>query len=464
MSAPIIWIVLPFFVAVILWFFKDRESIVGLGASGFSLLLSLLAAGLSIGSVNQLGPISFEIATTLSFFGRNLVLTSGERSFLIFIYMFGAVWFICSRFLQAHRYFAPLGLGMIAILIAAVAVEPFLYAALMIELAVLISIPLIVPPESKVNQGGMRYLIYLTLGMVFILFAGWASGGVEANPVDQELLIQAVSFLGLGFGFWLALFPFHSWVPMLSEKIRPFLLSFIVNFLSTAVLFLFLKFIDAFTWLRNFEALPEALRLIGAIVMLTTGVWMAVQNDLRRMFGYAIVFQNGLSILSLGLLNEIGLNAFAMLFLPRMLAFLIWAIALESLNLSTDLSFDNARGLLRQYPFAVGTILLVSFSVAGLPLLAFFPIQQVIFENLVVESIPITIVALVGSEGLLIAGFRQFFVLSDFQTQNWRVNENLFNIVMMSFGVFLMIAIGLFPGWLLSGMATLLHAFERLGF
>ena len=96
---------------------------------------------------------------------------------------------------------------MIALLVAALAVEPFLFSALLIEMAVLVSVPLLSPPGHPVGKGVLRYLIFQTLAMPFILFAGWVFGGVEINPADTQLLVQSVVLMGFGFAFWLAVFP-----------------------------------------------------------------------------------------------------------------------------------------------------------------------------------------------------------------------------------------------------------------
>ena len=73
----------------------------------------------------------------------------------------------------------------------------------------------------------MRFLIYQTLGMPFILFAGWLLAGVEASPGDLQLAIQSATILGLGFAFLLAIFPLYTWLPMLAEEVSLYMLGFL---------------------------------------------------------------------------------------------------------------------------------------------------------------------------------------------------------------------------------------------
>ena len=104
---------------------------------------------------------------------------------------------------------------------AARAVEPFLFGAVRVEIAVLVSIPMLVPPGTRPGRGVLRYLIFQTLALPVILLAGWAFNIVQIYPENQAALARASIFLGLGFAFWLGVFPFYTWIPMLSEESHP---------------------------------------------------------------------------------------------------------------------------------------------------------------------------------------------------------------------------------------------------
>ena len=172
----------------------------------------------------------------------------------------------------------PLGLAICGLLVAAVAVQPFLYAALLIEMAVLVSVPLLKKPGAQISQGVLRYLIFQTLALPFILLAGWLIGGSEANPSDQVFLNRTVILLAMGFSFWLAIFPFYSWVPLLAEEAHPYEAGFIMMLLPTITLFLSLDFLDNYAWLREYPLLFPALQLSG-VIMIATGGSMGCLSD-----------------------------------------------------------------------------------------------------------------------------------------------------------------------------------------
>jgi len=228
MSAPLIWVFLPAVASVIFWFYRRRTGRITLLADGFCFLLGLLALTLPIGKLVRIGRLSFQINPDLAFLGRRLVLEDVDRAFLAFIFFFCIFWFTGSFAMKANQLLIPLGLGMVALLVAALAVEPFLYAALLVEMAVLLAVPMLAMPEQGIRQGVLRFLIFQTLAMPFILLAGWALAGVDANPSNQTLIQMSIAFLGLGFAFWLAVFPFYTWIPLLAEQSHPYLAGFVL--------------------------------------------------------------------------------------------------------------------------------------------------------------------------------------------------------------------------------------------
>ena len=461
MSAAILWIGLPLGLAVLLWVLQSRRVFTLFAASMVSLLLALLAWLLPIDNAIKLGPLSLEISSTVKILGRSFVLNSGDSRLLILIFSLGGLFFLAGLMLRVNRFFAPLGLAMIALLVAALAVEPFLFSALLIEMAVLVSVPLLSPPGHPVGKGVLRYLIFQTLAMPFILFAGWVFGGVEINPADRQLLVQSVVLMGFGFAFWLAVFPLYSWIPLLAEEVSPFMAGFVFSLLPTVILFLMLHFFDGFPWLWQYPVLQTALRLVGVLMVATGGVWAVFERNLNRLMGYAVIIENGYALLALSLGDANGLNLFVMMFLPRMVALLLWSGALTLLTGGGSLTFAETGALLRRKPFASASLLIACFSMGGLPLLAGLPARLALLESISVGSFSTVLWAVVGSVGLLFAGGRilSYMVLGE---GKWQVEEGWAQRIILGAGAVFLLLIGVFPGWFLPIMSPLLAAFERL--
>lgn len=460
-SAGMVWIGLPLVVAVLLWVLQSRRIFTLITAASISLLLALLAWVLPIDNAIKLGPLSVEVSSTVTILGRSFVLTSGDSRLLVLVFLLGGVCFLLGLMLHVNRFFAPLGMAMIALLVAGLAVVPFLFSALLIEMAVLVSVPLLSPPGHPVGKGVLRYLIFQTLAMPFILFAGWVFGGVEINPADKQLLVQSVVLMGFGFAFWLAVFPLYTWIPLLAEEVSPFTAGFVFSLLPTVILFLMLHFFSGFPWLWQYPVLRTALRVLGVLMAATGGAWAIFERNLNRLMGYAVIIENGYALLALSLGNAIGLDLFAMMFLPRLVALLLWSSALTILADSGSLTFADTANLIRRKPFAAVSLLVAIFSMGGLPLLAGLPARLALLQNVSVGSFTIVLWAAVGSVGLLFGGGRvlSYMVLGEGE---WKIEEGWVQRIALSAGAGFLMLIGVFPQWFLPLMSPLLAAFERL--
>ena len=463
MTSPLIWVVFPLLVTVILWFFQQKTRFVPGIATGMCIILALLAWFVPIGNAIKLGPWSFEIQPALVIFGRRFFLETSDRYFLILLYGIGAFWFFGANVAGANRLFAPIGLAIIALLVAAMAVEPFLYAALLIELVVLLSVPMLVPPGVKSGQGIVRYLIFQTLALPFILLAGWAANGVEANPTDSKLLLEAVILLAVGFSFWLAIFPFYTWVPLLSQETHPYISGFILSLLPTAVFLLMLNFLDNFNWLRSYPLLAQVLQLSGTLMVVTGGVWAAFQNNPLRLSGYAVIMESGFALLAVSLQNRTGLEIFAAIQFPRMLALAIWALACSIFFKENPLvDFIKLRGRLHNFPAASIALLVAYFSLAGLPLLAEFPLRLALLVNLAQQSYWVIGWLSIGILGFLLSGFRMLSMFTASEENTWQVKEKWPQIALLGIGSAGLFLMGVFPKYFLTGFLALLQIFKHL--
>jgi len=464
MSAPILWIFLPLILAGLLLLVPNQK-VISLVACIFTLFLTLAAWLLEVDTAMTIGNWSFKITSTFEILGRTLVLGSGDRSLLALIYGSSIVWFAVAPAAKAARRLTPLGLAITALLVAALAVEPFLYAALLIEMAVLLSIPLLSAPGKKPGKGLIRLLIFQTFAMPFILFSGWLLAGIEANPGDLGLVQQAAILIGLGFSFLLAVFPFNSWIPLLTEESSPYSVGFILWIFPTVTLFFGLGFLDHYAWLREAPTLMSVLTTVGILMVVSSGLLAGFQRHLGRIMGYAVIMETGFSILTLTLRGTVGLNIFFMLLVPRILCLVIWAFALSILKAhSPTLILSEIKGLGRTWPFATSGLVLANLALAGMPLLAGFPPHQAIWDGLASTSQTVVLWVLVGNLGLLFSAIRVLLAISSAaEGSQWESRETGAQRILLSIGFLALLLLGLFPQWVLPLWANLPGLFIHLG-
>ena len=465
MSAPILWIVFPAILAALLLIFLRDQRATAIVGSVVSAMLALTAWLLPIDTVYTIGTFAFKVSPSLDLLGRRLTLTTADQPLLTLIYAAAFAWFTGSAVIDLARRLVPLGLAITAILVGSLAVEPFLYAALLIEMAVLIAVPMIVPQGQAPGRGVMRFIIFQTLAMPFILFSGWLLAGVEANPGNPTLVLFAAILLGLGFAFLLAIFPFYTRYSMLVEETPPYIAGFILWIFPTAALLFLTIFLERYAWIRTSAVLPGILAYTGILMVLIGGVLAAFQRDLGRIMAFSMVAETGFSLLALSLNSLTGISLFFALFLPRLLSLAGWAFALTILQKnSPSLRFKDVKGLGRIFQFASISVGLANLSLMGLPILAGFPVRQALVELLAHQSAGLIGWIFLGSLGLAIAAVRTLAVLSMAPDgTRWESRENSQQKIFFAIGWALLVLLGLFPQWVVLIVDRIPVMFEHLG-
>ena len=446
MNAPFLWIILPILMGGFALMLINERTTAIFGGS-ISLILAGLAFVLPIDEALGLGPISLKIASSVSFLGRSLVLSAADAPLLVIIFGMCALWFFGAEAAGVASRLIPLGLIITALLIASIAVQPFLFASLLIEMAVLVAVPLLSPLERKPGLGVIRFLIYQTLGMPFILFAGWLLAGVEASPGDLSLTIQSTVMLGLGFAFLLAIFPLYNWIPQLLEECSPYIVGFLLWLLPTIIIIFGMSFLDRYAWLRTSPQVITGLRVVGLLMLVSGGMWAAFQHHIGRIMAYTTIAETGFILLAVSLSVGTSADLVFLFLVQRGLSLAVWALSLSIIKMNDErLRFSALQGIAHTYPLAAAGLILATLSNAGFPLLAGFPPRLALWEGLAHESIAATIWYLIGLLGLLVGAVRILAVLvMEKEETSWSLKENLVQRGMIGVGIIGLFVLGLIP-------------------
>lgn len=464
MNASFVWIFLPILLGLLLVFLRN-ERWVAFAASGLCLVLALSAWLLPVETVFRVGAFSFKLSSAFDVLGRRLVLTAADQPLLALVYGSSCFWFAASAALNVARRLVPLGLIITGLLVGAMAVDPFLYAALLIEIAVLMTVPLLLQPGARTGRGLARFLIFQTLAMPFIIFSGWMLAGIEADPGALALVRQAGTLLSLGFSLLLAVFPFYTWIPMLAEEAEPYPVGFLLWMFPTAGLLFAASFIDRYTWLRAAAMDGGLLVTVGTLMISSAGLLAAFQKHLGRIMGYAAIVEIGFSLVTIGAGNAPGVTLFFLLFIPRILSLGLWSFSLAALKEQRpSLLLADCRGQGRSLPLASAGLVLSNFALAGLPMLASFPIRQAIWEGLATSSPGAAAWLLAGVFGLAVAAVRTLAALTSApEGAAWTSRENWPQRIYIGLGLLGLLGLGMFPQWTAPLLERLPSIFEHLG-
>jgi formate hydrogenlyase subunit 3/multisubunit Na+/H+ antiporter MnhD subunit len=464
MSAPLLWIIVPA-AAGALALLLNHQRVLSLAGGSLALFLAITALIIPVDQALQIGSFSLKIAPSIEILGRRLILIPADGPLLAIFYGLIAMWLFGGEVTGTAHRLIPFGLMVAALLVASIAVEPFLYAAILIEMAILLAVPLLLPLNQAPGPGLIRFLIYQTLGMPFILFAGWLLAGVEASPGDLELAIQSATILGLGFAFLLAIFPLYTWLPMLAEEASPYILGFLFWVIPTSTIVFGMGFLDRYSWLRSSEQLSQIMALAGLLMVVTGGLWSAFQRHLARQMAYAVIAETGFNLLAFSLPPDRAVETVFLLIIPRSLALLVWAMSLTHMNEhAKPLRYSVVQGFAHIHPITATGLILAHLSVAGFPLLAGFPIRLALWEGLAGQSLGVAFWFLIGILGLLTGAIRTLAVLviAPLGT-GWELKERWGSGIMIGLGVIALFSLGIFPQTFRFLLVNLPAMFEHLG-
>jgi NADH-quinone oxidoreductase subunit N len=464
MSSALIWIIIPFIVGAILFITAGYRRVTYFTGAIVTFLLALAASIIPIDQPIELGFTGIKLSNSMDILGRKLVISQNDLTIMMLLYGITAFWLVGGFVLKSNGLLPPVSLVMTSLLCASLAVEPFLYAAVLIEAAVLVSLLLFPLVAGRKNPGMVRYLVFQTFGFPFMLFTGWFLGGLQTGSADPQDVKLALIFLGLGFGFVLAIFPLYSWIPMLAGEENPYTVGFVLIMLPTAALFSLMAYVDQYSWLRESVDLPRIFQTAGVMMIVSGGIFSGFQRNLARMFGYAVIVENGFSVLAIGLMTIRGYGLFANLLLARLFTFGLWTLCLTFLLINyPTLDLKTLTGAGRKFPLILGGILTAQFGIAGLPLLAGFPLRIALMEELSLQSPHLAWLIIIGLAGLWVGAIYSFWVLfqGDEELGQFWTKSRMVNFLVIT-GVVILVWLGLMPNMYANILNNLLLPYSHL--
>jgi NADH:ubiquinone oxidoreductase subunit 2 (subunit N) len=471
LTTPSIWIFLPLLLSLLLIlvhrFHKLSIWIACLG----SLLLALAAYIFPQSLEFTLFGRKFLFDDTFMIFNRGLILTGSQLKTVAMLYLFSFLWNIAGLRFSVSRWFPTISLAITALWISTLAVKPFLFAAVIVELIVLISTLLLTPRGKQAGSGVMRYLVSQTIALPLILLSGWMVTGIETAPSASPLILRGTVLILLGFSLWLAVFPLHTWLPMLADESHPWVFSFIFLMQQSSLWLLLLEFLDQFAWLRNLNGIFSVMQWAGVLTVLAGGVLLSLQTKINRVLAYLILIETGYLILAIGLINQGGGNALALSFIPRVLAYWQWSYTLSSVQQiapEIDGSFSSLSGLFSRLPFHSMSLIISLLSLLGLPALGLFPAKRMLWNsiaNLTFQYTPLIALAVAGM-ALFILRMMHTLLTPDPETPPPALlianEESLLQILILCFFTLLSLLMGIFPHIFLNPFLGLLEPFNHL--
>lgn len=264
----------------------------------------------------------------------------------------------------------------------------------------LVSLPLYVlagfdKESRRAAEAALKYFLFGATAAAFLLFGMslvygvtgatglTAIGGVLGGQGVEPLLMVAVGMLTVGFGFKLAVVPFHLWVPDTYQGAPPASAAFIASGSKLACFFIFAKIMllafgaEHLTGSADARALGggwvSLLALLAALSMVLGNLAALVQSSVKRLLGCSAVAHAGYLLLGVLAHDESALAAVVYYATTYGLA-TIGAFGVVDL-VEKQAGNDRRQGWVgfsRRAPLAALAMMIFLFSLAGIPPLAGF--------------------------------------------------------------------------------------------
>jgi NADH-quinone oxidoreductase subunit N len=246
------------------------------------------------------------------------------------------------------------------------------------------------------NEASLKYFLMGAFATGFILYGTalfygatqstnftnmgrWFAGGNEITP----LLTVAFVLLMSGFGFKLALAPFHPWAPDVYQGAPTPVAAWLSVAPKAATLIALIRLFDAMG-----PVLPETawMNMVAALAILSMIVGNAVaivQRDLKRMLAYSGIAHVGYMMIAMLTVREDSVAAVAVYTITYALMNIgaFGVVSLLMKNENDPHTLDDIAGLGFRRPFYGFALAICMFSLSGLPPTAGFISKFYIFKT-----------------------------------------------------------------------------------
>jgi NADH-quinone oxidoreductase subunit N len=249
------------------------------------------------------------------------------------------------------------------------------------------------------SEAGLKYLLLGAFASAFFLYGiALIYGGAGTTSVPRiadaltadtksPLLLAGMFLLVVGFGFKVALVPFHQWAPDVYEGAPTSIAAFISAGPKAAGFAAFLRiFIDA---LQNLQSEWIVVVTILAALTMTVGNLVAIaQRNIKRMLAYSSIAHAGYVLVALAAANKDGVSS-AMFYLLVYCVMNIGAFGAVILARTEDgesLLITDYAGLGFRKPLLALFLTIMLLSLAGFPPTAGFVGKFYIFRSAVASG------------------------------------------------------------------------------
>ena len=312
--------------------------------------------------------------------------------------------------------------------------------------------------QLKSSESGLKYFVLSALSSGLLLYGcsliyGF-SGSTNFNVIGDTVnsthygLTFGIVFILVGLAFKISAVPFHMWAPDVYEGSPTTVTLFFAVVPKVAALTVFIRFL--YVPFINMIDQWQAILIFLSIASMIFGAVAAIgQKNLKRLVAYSSIGHIGYALAGLC----VGTNEGIQSSIIYMSIYIVMNLALFSCLLMMKRNdhyfekIDDLSGLSKNHPVLSLCLLVILFSLAGIPPLAGFFAKFYVFKSVVEQSM--YFLAIVGLLSTVIAAFYYLRIIKviyfDEEKEKYDTDHSIWLRISLSFSTLLILLYFIFP-------------------
>ena len=278
-------------------------------------------------------------------------------------------------------------------------------------------------------EAGWKYLIVCTVGIAFALFgtivlylAAIRSGLPPNVALDWTALMEAAPrlaggtallklafvFVVVGYGTKVGFVPMHSWLPDAHAEAPSPISAMLSGVLLNCALYTLLRYDAIISRAMGTNFTHTLLLVFGVLSLVTAGLLIVVQRDLKRLLAYSSIEHMGIVAIGVGLGGGLGLyGALLHTFNHSLGKTMLFFVAGNVRQNFGTLRMDRIGGLARTMPKTALALILGSLAIVGLPPFALFVSEFAILSEAFTQSRVLVVTLFLATLTVVFGGMLQ---------------------------------------------------------
>ena len=268
--------------------------------------------------------------------------------------------------------------------------------------------------QLKSSEAGLKYFVLSALSSGLLLYGcsliyGF-TGSTNFNIISEKLnpneyaLTFGIVFILVGLAFKVSAVPFHMWAPDVYEGAPTSVTLFFTMVPKIAALSVFIRFL--YVPFMNLLDQWQTILIFLSIASMTFGAVAAIgQRNLKRLVAYSSISHVGYTLAGLATGTNEGIQSSVIYFTIYIVMNLGLFSCLLMMKRNNEYfeNLEDLSGLSRNHPLLSLSLLIILFSLAGIPPLAGFFAKFYIFKAVIEQSM--YFLAILGLLSTVIAAF-----------------------------------------------------------